>query len=352
MNIKLITHDDLDGLGCYIALRCFYEKSEVDLSYCDYNEIHKAIDDAIKEHYKYDMIYLTDISISEQDELALNKISHKIKFFDHHKTSLHFNKYDWSTVLVDEKINSKTNITSNISFNNISLLGEVNSIKTKCIETKQTCAAEIFARYLYKLHNVNEKNNMIKNLDIFIESVRRYDTWDWYNKYKDVSSKKLNNLLDAYGAEKFSSEMIKRIKNNTFSNNIDLEDDLYYVNELPINFTNIDNVLLEIRENEIQSEIKIKNSQIISKKLLEYNIGVVFEERFVSEVGHALCELNPQYDLIVLLSGNTKSFRTIKDIDLSVIAKKFGGGGHYNSSGCSTDTETVSKMIDLALSFN
>lgn len=60
----------------------------------------------------------------------------------------------------------------------------------------------------------------------------------------------------------------------------------------------------------------------------------MFAEQFQSESGNRLSELNPQYDLIVMVGDKTISYRTVKDnVDCGEIAKLFGGGGHPKASG-------------------
>lgn len=56
-----------------------------------------------------------------------------------------------------------------------------------------------------------------------------------------------------------------------------------------------------------------------------------------------------KHDIMVGLSFDGKtwgfSFRTSKDIDVSLIAKKFGGGGHKSASGCHSDD--IRKILEF-----
>jgi len=167
----------------------------------------------------------------------------------------------------------------------------------------------------------------------FVETVRRYDTWDWKTKYNDDTPKKWNDLLYILGREKF----IDRVANKIVANNF--------------KFDSFDELLLDIENKQKERYIKSKNRDLIIDKtvFIGYNVGIVFAERFISELGNQLCELNPEIDFVAIISScNTISYRTIKDdVDLSKIAKTMGGGGHSKSSGSSIDNETTNKIVKI-----
>lgn len=56
-----------------------------------------------------------------------------------------------------------------------------------------------------------------------------------------------------------------------------------------------------------------------------------------SEVGHLLCQLHPDRDFAALRVHSTKgtsySLRSANGFDVSVVAAKFGGGGHAGAAG-------------------
>ena len=93
---------------------------------------------------------------------------------------------------------------------------------------------------------------------------------------------------------------------------------------------------------EYQQHLLDKNSiRIHKQKWGQYNIGVVNFEviGLTSEFGNYLCDINPNLDFTVLWSyhyndkNNRVSLRSRKsNIDLSIIANKFGGGGHQGAA--------------------
>lgn len=68
----------------------------------------------------------------------------------------------------------------------------------------------------------------------------------------------------------------------------------------------------------------------------------------MSEVGHALANSSGTYGMIYFIDENAKvkvSLRSNGDYDVSVIAKHFGGGGHRNAAGFTTDFELLKAFL-------
>ena len=43
--IKLFTHTDMDGVGCAILAQLAFGKENMDVSYCNYDDINKTVQD-------------------------------------------------------------------------------------------------------------------------------------------------------------------------------------------------------------------------------------------------------------------------------------------------------------------
>jgi hypothetical protein len=116
-----------------------------------------------------------------------------------------------------------------------------------------------------------------------------------------------------YGRDKFITWCISEIHDEVFPR-------LYAADEL----------LLNIKQSEIDKYIEEKNEQIIFSELNGRKCGFVFAENYISELGNKLCKLNPDIDFIAMINMGTKtvSYRAVKeDIDLGKdIAKLYGGG--------------------------
>lgn len=315
MKVKLFTHTDLDGVGCAIVGRTAFK--DIEVTHCDYNNVNEKIKDFL-ENAKvtdYDRIFITDISVNEETAENLDLIFRGgvsgVQLVDHHKTALWLaEKYpEWAHVRVEE-----TNL-----YNAIESRNKVPSSGTT-----------LFYKFLRDKHLPNVEFN--QNLKSFSEVVRRYDTWEWHNVYNDDHPKKLNDLLYLIGREKF----IKRFTSNP----------------LPL-FTSDELLLLEVEAHKINKYIFKKEFELktISKVIDEigYDIGIVFAEQYVSELGNELAERAPSLDFIAIIdmANNKVSLRGIHDyVDLSAIAKSFGGGGHPKASGFQFSEELKSNLIE------
>lgn len=285
-NIKIFSHDDLDGIGCNIVAKILLPKVTIDCINCNYDNIDQLVKDfIINEEYKeVDKIYITDIRINEEvAELIEKTCKDKIKLLDHHPTALYLNKYRWATVQIED-------------------------------DKEKVSGTKLFYDELIKNNNVSFNNSLFD----FVEKIKRYDTWLWKEKYNDGKSKQLNDLFFILGADKFIDLAIKEIN----------------LNENVENFLLKYQLLLNIEQSRIDKYIKEKNKELIKRSFMEYNIGIIFADQYSSELGNRLSEMNPSCDFIMIIKGNGVSLRTNKDkIDCGKIAKMYGGGGHPKAAG-------------------
>ena len=297
--IKLFTHTDLDGVSCEILGRIAFGK-DIDVVRCGYGNIDDKVEEFINSDEEYDKLFITDISVKKELADALNNVSDKVILLDHHKTALWLNKYPFALVQVEDESVGKM------------------------------CGAYLFYEYLKKNH---EEFNDTLALKLFVKYVRMYDTWEWKEKYDNIIPKRLNDLMYMDGPNEFIDKMIYRLGNN-----------------LAI-FDDTDLMKLQIEQTYINSYIAQKNETLIVNDSLfpEHIVGIVFADKYISELGNKLCELHPELDFVVLINMSTLtvSYRTVKDdLDLSVIAKGFGGGGHPKASGSRFDASIINDMLN------
>ena len=318
MKIKLFTHGaDLDGVGCSILAYLAFGRKDVDVEYCNYDDV----DGIIREFYlccnpeDYDAIYITDISVDEEvaaeiDELV--EIGQNWRLFDHHATALGLKKYDWCDVRVTYD----------------------NGLKTS--------GTELFSMHLFENEQFDHYDTItIANIGLFVQIVRDYDTWKWKELGEEgIVCKQVNDLFHMYGCEKFIDWAINQIQG------IDYISPLQTFPFLSVT----DKALLEQKQREIDIYVESKDKQLIERiDQFGHTYGVVFADRFVSELGNRLSELHPELDYIAMIdiSHGTISYRTTsEDIDLGgEIAHSHGGGGHRKAAGSQFDISVVRDLV-------
>ncbi|MDM8534982.1 DHH family phosphoesterase, partial [Clostridiaceae bacterium HSG29] len=109
--------------------------------------------------------------------------------------------------------------------------------------------------------------------------------------------------------------------------------------------------ILKLEQNRINEYINKKEKYItpltIEVNNKKYHIGFLFGENYVSELGNILSERHSEYDAIGIINMDYSiSLRTTKDdVDVSILAKGFGGGGHPQASGMGLDKNLILKII-------
>ena len=307
MKIKVFTHGaDIDGLGCGFLIQLAHKDDEVDIQYVNYNDVNVALYNFLKSGAidYYDKVYITDISISEK---MCNWIEqdywHKFKLIDHHinEGTEHLDNYIWCRRRGEED-------------------GEVRS------------ATYLVAKYLDLL-------GQYKFIDDVVEHIDNYDTWKWQSK-EDLFAKTMNDVFYIIGRERFLDNLWEQFYDGNKCYTVDSK----------IEF------MLELRQEEYERHLENANKYMKRIQWKDYVIGVVFNDKFTSELGNDLCKLNDDIDFVAMINFKTGiSLRGVKDgLHLGDIAKEIGeqiglnGGGHPASAGITFNDDIRNKTI-LAL---
>lgn len=274
MKRLIISHiADPDGVTPIILSKLVFEEIDYILSE------NKDVNDNVKNNLdKYDFIYVVDLNISEElaDFIEAN-YKEKIMIIDHHLSCNNMNKYSFI---------------------------EVNA------EGKES-GTSLYYKYLLNNYNNNLLNR--ESTKMLVEHVRTMDIYD-FSKTSKEEAEKLEMIFKIYGKDRFIDKFYNVIIN-------DLE--LYSKEDLN---------LVELEKERIKRYIEEK--EFIEISLDNKRVGVVFAERYISELGNYLINKYDYLDYIVLINIDKKiSYRGNGKVDLSVIAKKFGGGGHVNAAG-------------------
>lgn len=301
--IKLFTHTDLDGVGCAILSKLAFG-DEVDIEYCGYDDIDARVWEFISMDTvdEFDSVYITDISIKNEDTIKVinESLASKFRLFDHHKTAEHLNKYDWCNVTIKR-----------------------NGIKT--------CGVDLFYEWLMACGHIHDSKAMRK----FVGAVTAYDTWAWKDAVVPAwgkTVKEFNDLLYILGRDNFIDRCLTRLRGYKYTTD----------------FSKMERELLDRRQAEIDAYIDKKEKEFNVVCLGDKKGMVVFADIFISELGNTLCERHPIYDFIAIIdldAGKVSYRTTIENMDVSEIAKVYGGGGHKASAGHTFDAALQEEII-------
>jgi oligoribonuclease NrnB/cAMP/cGMP phosphodiesterase (DHH superfamily) len=103
------------------------------------------------------------------------------------------------------------------------------------------------------------------------------------------------------------------------------------------------NTLLIAQDNRIKKQVDQARMVTFLSSYREHKIAIVNSTTDISEIGNELCKRNPEIDFALVYyddwttESNKCSLRSIGDFDVANVAKEFGGGGHKNAAGFTTD---------------
>jgi len=270
-DIKLITHNDLDGLGCAVVAFSYYPDISISHVY------HNIADEHIyKVKSDIDTLFITDMSPQSSKAVKyLNRLARqgvKIFAFDHHK--------------------SGEELFSQVTLQEGSVFKEGNK-----------CGTLLLWEFLYgeKTDPYYELVNYINEYDCGLN--REYNSMGW----------KLNSIFYEMGRE---AAFEKFFQLSTF--------------EFPTEFQDILTNVEKDRENVVRRARESNQTSMIG----EYNIMFLFGETFKKHEFYLTEKMKTKVDLFAFVRDDRVSFRRGENnLDCCDIAKLFKGGGHPFASG-------------------
>lgn len=312
--IKLFTHTDLDGVGCAILSAVAFQNDEIDVVYCNYDTIDEEVKSFIDSDDvdSFERCFITDIKIGYELAKEIDEKYDNFTLLDHHPTAEYLKEFKWCNIQIETLIDHDT------------------VIKTSGTELLYEWLIDHGAFDGYIL-------SIMEAVDNFVNIVRDYDTWRWASIPDGEISKNINDLYYIYGRDKFVADTVDKI--------------LLYKNFPCLSDT--DKLLLENKQKEIDNYLEQKNEQFRVGELNGRPCGVVFADKYLSEIGNKLCKLHPEVDFVLLIDMGRGgiSFRADKDgIDLGKdFASLYGGGGHSKASGCPIRKIEVDELLETLL---
>jgi uncharacterized protein len=110
--LKLLSHNDLDGVGCGILAKLAFGE-DVKVRYNSISGLNREVEWFLENDDKNTFLFITDLSVNEKNEHRINEFylaGGKVQLIDHHKTALHYNNYPWGHVVVEDEVGKLENI--------------------------------------------------------------------------------------------------------------------------------------------------------------------------------------------------------------------------------------------------
>lgn len=328
-----ITHNDADALGCALSLDVLIPDYKFTHYFCNANEADAVFKDIFDESEDYAYIIISDISISLESAEVISEYQKKhdtyIHMVDHHPTNP-CKHVEWMTFVTTEYY-AKYDMGLNVS---------------ACYGIYELFSGRKLS--LLVNHGITESDSYeltkIKCLGLLIESISRYDTWEW-KEHGLPHDDAIPNIIKFIGFEfTYRSLYEYYIYNEKTAGRILLEN-YRMVTPMPEQFYAIYDVI------SLNKTLSIQKSLLNVRcfKFMIYDAAIFYgNSLYDNEISDKICNEFPSIDIAIMLypESMTVSFRTSKeDINVGLIAKKLGGGGHQKASGAKLDT--VSTMMSF-----
>ena len=309
MKVLLFTHEqDIDGMGSIIIAKQIFK--EFDYVTCKSGEINQKVEETINNGmiYEYDFIFVTDLCIREpllSQIDADDKLKNKILILDHHKTELENNKYSFVNVVVQNELGLAS-------------------------------GTSLFYDYM-------KERGFLKpspSLSDLAELTRQYDTWEWKTKYNNPKARMLHILFEQLGYKRYIEEINKIVTDNNQSFEFS-EGHLKLINDFD---RELADTLNRILADMMPYTLEIDNRN--------YKIGYVQTlYQYRNELAEEVRKNNiHDIDLIAMIITDMPSisYRSIKDVDVSIVSTYFGGNaGHKEASASPKDNEKFIEVFSL-----
>lgn len=265
-----ITHTDLDGIGCAILLEKVYP--HVETFSIDYKGLDNAISHVLSIAKPGDTLYITDISMNEEQAETCNKSRCKVNHIDHHSSSKKLSdRFPWSFT-------------------------DVNNCAT------------------YHLFKMLSRYATLSDYEEFVSLVDNYDTWG-HGTQPSEEAKDLNRLLHMIGPEAFLARFVLSGK---------------------INLSDSEKAVIAVDKSQEEKYLNESLGMVAGLKDPDGNTFLMISaERYTSSLGNFLLQQfnDAEYVVIVDSRENKVSLRSRGNVDVGELAKRCGGGGHKKAAG-------------------
>ena len=264
-------------------------------------EVNKSLNETMPiEIITFDVAYEPHIITKLLNDFSDLKLSFDI--YDHHITSINaWKKDDEYTKSIDNMNNCFVRYTGNL----------------------EDCGATLAWKYFFPN----------KSIPLILEYVRIRDIWLFDTQYaKDIHADIINEYMNTFNVLSAPTSYFSLFNMSKFDPH-----DTWIKKAMEFG-----QIITTLKNSQIDSTIKSGNLRVINNK----NVFVINSTIYQSDIGNKLIEpsTNPYptlFDYVIIWRYDEVSkqynisLRSKKGgVDVSLIAKKFGGGGHQPAAGC------------------
>lgn len=319
-----ITHNDADAVGCAIVSDHVkgWETLTIFNGYDNVDENIKSFllsrTDEVGNLFYPDYVLITDISNLKEDTINFleryilaakeaGKSEAQLLWVDHHASNRHNEELEWCTVVSEDS------------------------------DGTPVSAAKLLFNLFYK--DIEEKYK--KFLGVYVESVSRYDTWEWKKHPSNYTEEYTAILIKQMG-------LVEAYQNISYSLVQSVEQDAEN-----FTFTPELSILLKTYIDKRKKVLEHVLDHAVQTDFAEYSVALIIPDQvyFDECMEQVYLEAGDDIDFVMGLAPKTRSisFRSNKnDLNLGRFAKKyFGGGGHPQAAGATNiPTHTFIHWMD------
>lgn len=304
----LITGNDSDsGVIAFLAKLAFGEN--IDIVHSGNSvEADKTIRREILQFNgfeKYDTIFITKIAFARQATIDIIKDvskefpSCKILYINHQSINKYLAEENWTRIETE-------------------------------IDGQKVMSADIFYKMLREDYGF-KGNDWIDNL---VTVSRQYGLYEW-RKTGDLLPRRFNDLYFSKLPKDFLYNMLEK----------------YYRKSDIISFRELEDIMK--KEEDYKNLLEKKKNEVEIKRLNvegnEFRVAFVQSDEYVSELGYDIATDIPNVDMTAILTSSYDKIRfrrgaNKENIDVSIVARAFGGNGNPAAAGCRVTPE-IQKIL-------
>lgn len=314
MNYKIyhLSHTDLDGYGCQMVVKRYFESVRYYNSNYgkEINErFNEILDDIAKDEKENNLILITDLNLTKEQakelegKIRVHDKEIQLLLLDHHKSGQECEE-EFSWYYLDHT-RSATKITY-----------------------------DFFASMMGKDKELSKLVDVVNAVDIWLENDKEFELGKVCLGLVS-NAKEVNRIMFPKENSEYLFELLSKIQPIFHEENpqIKLDDAIHFIKK--DFFKKDDDDTLSNLVSKFNVELLSKKKEMMSihyegyKGILTYNIGNV------SIIGNDFLKQNDDFDFFMdVTSRKTISLRANGKVDVSKMAARIGnGGGHPNASG-------------------